>query len=176
MVATTDIQTDDKKQLAQAILERQSEMELVRNAYEDLWSDITTLVNQRRDDYLQTQAKGRKRDVDSWDGIANRALNIWADGMQGFMVSPAEVWARARLEGFEGDDEVRSWLQDYDRAMMNAFERSNFYSVIGEFIRVHCSQKRTCYTTGPFTPPFIPARYTSQKITWVRSIPSTVSL
>jgi hypothetical protein len=110
-------------------------MELVRKNYEPLWEDVTTLCNQRRDDYLQSDSKGRKRGSASWDGIANRALGIWADGMQGFMMSPTEIWARSRIAGLTDQDEVRAWLQAYDRAMMDAFDRGNFYSVSGEFLR-----------------------------------------
>lgn len=123
------------KDLAQVCCERQADMELVRKSYEPLWDDITRLCNQRRDDYLQTDTKGRKRGKESWDGAANRALGIWSDGMQSFMVSPSLVWARAIIQYFHDDDEVRAWLQDYDRAMLWEFENSNFYSTIGELFR-----------------------------------------
>jgi hypothetical protein len=123
------------EQFTTSILRNFHEMENVRKTYEPLWEDITTLCNQRRDDYLQTDTKGRKRGADSWDGIANRALGIWADGMQGFMVSPSEIWARSRIAALTDEDIVRAWLQEYDKAMMDAFDRGNFYSVIGEFFR-----------------------------------------
>ena len=125
----------DGEEFRTSILRNFAEMERVRKPYEGLWGDITTLCNQRRDDYLQIDAKGRKRGTESWDGIANRALGIWADGMQGFMVSPSEIWARARIAGLTDNDEVRAWLQDYDKAMMDAFDRGNFYSIASEFIR-----------------------------------------
>jgi hypothetical protein len=121
--------------LVKEIMVRQSEMELIRSYYEPLWSDETTLMNQRRDDILQVDTKGRKRGTECWCGIGNRALNIWVDGIQGFLASQTLVWARAMIPMFRGVDEVNAYLQNYDAAMLDAFRRSNFYSTFGDILR-----------------------------------------
>jgi hypothetical protein len=126
-------------ELEQKIMLRQSKMEEIRDDYENgLWIDIARFVNPRREnitDDSRFDEKGQRRGKDSYDGTALGALNTWADGMQGFLVSGA--WFRSEMDNPELNriDSVREWLQIYDRKMYSAFERSNFYAVLAEWFR-----------------------------------------
>jgi hypothetical protein len=113
----------------------------VRRDYETgLWEDIARFVNPRREDigqYSTYTKKGQRRGKDVYDGTPLGALNTWADGMQGFLVSESLTWFRSEMSNpmLNKVDEVRAWLQEYDRLMYAAFRRSNFYATIGEWFR-----------------------------------------
>jgi hypothetical protein len=57
--------------------------------------------------------------------------------MQGFLVSESLNWFRSEMSDpiLNEIDEVREWLQEYDRRMYSAFRRSNFYAIVGEWFR-----------------------------------------
>ena len=124
--------------LGQEILQRQSKMQDIRNDYEPLWSDVTKLGNPRREDIRdedKNNIKGQRKGKNVYDGTALGALNTWADGMQGFLVSG--TWFRAEMDNpqLNSVDSVRHWLQEYDSKMYSAFDRSNFYAVLAEWFR-----------------------------------------
>ena len=123
------------------LLQRAKELEEVRRDYETgMWDDICRFVNPRREDiqsYDYTRTKGRKRGTNSYNGTPLSALNTWADGMQGFLISESLNWFRSEMNIPELNDidEIREWLQEYDRAMYGAFRRSNFYATLGLYMR-----------------------------------------
>ncbi len=125
--------------LPQQILQRQSRMEEIRRDYENgLWCDITRLGNPRREDIKEADKfniKGQRKGRNVYDGTALGALNTWADGMQGFLVSG--TWFKSEMSNplLNNIDPVRLWLQEYDMKMYSAFERGNFYSVLAEWFR-----------------------------------------
>ena len=123
--------------LGQKILIRQRKMEIVREFYErGLWDDIGRFVNPRRED-IRHRDKGQRLGRAVYDGTPLGALNTWADGMQGFLVSQSIRWFKSEIDNVSANevDEVINWLQEYDRRMYLAFRRSNFYSVLAEWFR-----------------------------------------
>ncbi len=128
-----------EQSLGQKILLRQSKMECIRRDYEDgIWVDVTRLGNPRREDIRdedKTNLKGQRKGKSVYDGTALGSLNIWADGMQGFLLSGS--WFRSEMSNPELNDidSVRNWLQIYDRKMYAAFERSNYYAILAEWFR-----------------------------------------
>lgn len=128
------------KSLGNEILLRMKRMEVVKHDYEDLFEDIGTLVNPRRElikDSQRFDIKGQRKGTNVYDGTPQAALNTWADGMQGVMVSQTLRWFVSEMEdvGMNSVDEVRAFLQEYDEAMYAEFRRSNFYSVLPEWFR-----------------------------------------
>lgn len=127
--------------LKEHITSRMKQLKDERRQYETgLWVDISRFVNPRREDISQDtlgRLKGQRRGKDVYDGTPGGALNTWADGMQGFLVSEALAWFRSEMAdfGLNEIDEVLEWLQYYDMAMYSAFRRSNFYAVIGQWFR-----------------------------------------
>ncbi|MCP4537794.1 MAG: hypothetical protein GY832_11675 [Chloroflexi bacterium] len=113
----------------------------VRRDYETgMWDDICRFVNPRREDISDTdytRPKGRRRGEDAYNGTPGGALSVWADGMQGFLVSESLSWFRSELSfhPLNKDDTIRGWLQDYDAAMYEAFRRSNFYPSLALYFR-----------------------------------------
>ncbi len=125
--------------LGQQVMIRQREMERIREFYEKgLWVDISRFVNPRREDITEaskTNDKGRRHGISSYDGTPLGALNTWADGMQGFLVSGSWFKSEMTNPSLNEEDAVRAWLQEYDRKMYAAFERSNFYAILAEWFR-----------------------------------------
>ncbi len=126
--------------MANDILLRLKQMEQVKEDYLGLWEYIGRYVNSRRELIRESQKwdkKGQYRGKKSYSGVANAALNIWVDGMQGFMVAQNLTWFKSAMSDWRLNeiDEVRIYLQKYDKAMYAAFARSNFYAILGEWIR-----------------------------------------
>ena len=128
-----------KLTLGQEILQRQSKMATIREDYENgLWVDVSKFCNPRREDIKdadRTNIKGQRKGKSAYDGTALGALNTWADGMIGFLVSGS--WFKSEMSNphLNDTDSVRHWLQEYDKKMYAAFERGNFYSVLAEWFR-----------------------------------------
>jgi len=132
---------DINKPLGQKLRLQMTTMAEIRKDYENgLWVDISRFVNPRREDITdssRTNLKGQRHGKDVYDGTPKSALAIWADGMQGFLVSESLNWFRSEMDNpfLNEIDNVRIWLQEYDRAMYSAFRRGNFYSILGEWFR-----------------------------------------
>ncbi len=126
--------------LGAKILLRISQLEEIKRDYEGRDYDIARYVNPRREllkDSQRYDNKGYARGRQSYSGLANSALGIWADGMQGHMVSQSLAWFRSIIDNSELNkvDEVQLYLQRYDEAMYGEFRRSNFYDILGEWFR-----------------------------------------
>ncbi len=117
----------------------QKGMEEVRRPYEDgMWIDIGRFVNIRRENMTISSAsleKGQRKGTRAFDGTPLGALNTWADGMQGFLFS--RNWFKSQMSNptLNHIDAVREWLQVYDLKMYSAFERGNFYAILGQWFR-----------------------------------------
>jgi len=128
-------------ELNEKIMLRMKQFEDERRPYETgMWKDITRFGNPRRENILLSSAsnlKGQRKGKDAYDGTPLGALNTWSDGMQGFLVSKSLTWFRSEMDEpvLNKIDEVREWLQEYDRRMYSAYRRSNYYSVQGEWFR-----------------------------------------
>lgn len=137
LMTTERLYPAEQNETARTIITKQTEFERVREPYEPDWQDCTDLVYPRRYDIKGNAQKGQRIGTDVYDGTPQGALNVWADGMQGFIVSPSLVWFRSVIDipELRDDDDIRLWLQEYDEQMYSAFRRSNFYSILGEWFR-----------------------------------------
>lgn len=116
------------------------QLEEVKSWYETRDYDIARYVNPRREllkDSQRYDDKGAIRGKDAYSGVPNSALSVWADGMQGHMVSQSLKWFKSELGDLQLNqiDEIQQYLQYYDEAMYAEFNRSNFYAVLGEWFR-----------------------------------------
>ena len=126
--------------LGQRLKLRMKSLEEVKDEYEDRDYDIARYVNPRREllrDSQRYDDKGAARGKMAYSGVPNSALSVWADGMQGHMVSRSLKWFKSILDDPDLNkvDEVQQYLQRYDEAMYGEFDSSNFYDVLGEWFR-----------------------------------------
>ncbi len=119
---------------------RMKMLEEVKDFYEDRDYDIARYVNPRREllrDSQKFDDKGAARGKMAYTGEPSSALGIWADGMQGHLVSQSLEWFKNITSSpkLNRVDEVQKYLQEYDEAMYGEYKRSNFYAVLGEWFR-----------------------------------------
>ncbi len=119
---------------------RMKQLEEVKELYTDRDYDIARYVNPRREllrDSQRFDDKGEARGRAAYSGVPTSALSVWVDGMQGHMVSQSMRWFKNIVSDkrLNQNDEVQSYLQEYDEAMYAEYNNSNFYAVLGEWFR-----------------------------------------
>ena len=129
-----------EKTVAATIRLRMKQMQEVKDKYENRDYDIARYVNPRREllrDSQRFDDKGEARGRMAYSGIPASALSIWVDGMQGHLVSQSLQWFKniTSIPALNRVDEVQKYLQEYDEAMYGEYNRSNYYSILGEWFR-----------------------------------------
>lgn len=144
----TDKRTDSEK--AKDIVKYWEILKQIRLPFESVVDDILEFVRQARP--IFSTVKGQKLTGNVYDGTPLSALNLWADGMYGYLCSPSLAWfsltlpntinfgRTSSMRGISGkriDDipDVAQWLNDCEDVMKAAFLRSNFYAVMPQFFR-----------------------------------------
>lgn len=131
-----------------------------RLLWEPMIDNIIMYVNHGRR-FVQNwnQWPGQQTGQEVFDDSAMLARNMLVDGMVGYLCSRNQPWFELELPGkfnfprssgmrswsgkrVDSYPEVQRWLQDSQTVMYSAFNRSNFYDVITEFI----SDGATCGT------------------------------
>ncbi len=115
-------------------------MKEIKECYEDRDANIARYVNPRRGlikDSQKFDEKGEERGKQAYSGVPSSALSVWADGMQGHMVSQSLRWFKSILgePRLNEIDEVQAYLQRYDEAMYAEYNNSNYYTILGEWFR-----------------------------------------
>jgi len=123
----------DKK--AQEIIQVQKQMEEVREPRESVWQDIIDYILPGLDDLLQQTQPGGRTGTDVYDGTGISALQLFADGLFGYLVSPAIAWFRLRMARPELNEihEIREWLQAVEQHLYVTFARSNWYDAMSTY-------------------------------------------
>ena len=104
-----------------------------------IWQDIADYVIPIREDLQGNKQPGQIRATKIYDGTAVEALNLFADGLHGYMISPSIKWFTLRLprqlREIENIPEVRLWIEDAQNCIYSAFQNSNFYSEMRSFFK-----------------------------------------
>jgi hypothetical protein len=144
----TTIKTDREK--ARDVASRHEYLKLIRQPFESVVDEILEFVRQAR--AINSTVKGQKLTGNVYNGTPLAALNLWADGMYGYLCSPNLDWfslslpnvldfprtsGMRRWSGKRMDDlpEVSQWLMDCEEVMKSALLRSNFYATMPQFFR-----------------------------------------
>jgi len=136
------------KLLADTIDQRFVELAHIRQPWEELWQKTVELVLPQRE-FTETwwarHASSHERGIrderdkivgrESFDGTGISALQLLADGFQGFIVMRNAAWFRLRVEDPAANEDpvVRRYLDDVELIMYRELARSNFYDAMGEF-------------------------------------------
>jgi hypothetical protein len=118
---------------------RLEEHKRIREGWDDLWQDISDYVLPRRSVWEDTGQKGdegQKTGTTIYDGYPRSTMQTMADGMQGYLISPAVEWFKLRMEQDEANDAVgvADWLEACEQVLYAIFHRANFYDAAGEFL------------------------------------------
>ena len=121
---------------AEGLLEELSQLEKRRENWEGTWSEIQANVVPRRTGFdTDRPEKGERHDSQMYDGTPTSALNLMAQSMQGYLLSPSYKWAGLRtiIEPLMRNRDVRLWLNQVDDILFSLLARSNFYREMHEY-------------------------------------------
>jgi Bacteriophage head to tail connecting protein len=97
------------------------------------WQEITTYLLPRNGRYfIQDHNKGWKRHNNIYDNTGTKALRTLAAGLMGGLTSPARPWFRLATQDPDmmKSADVKQWLADCTRIMLDIFQRSNTYRAL----------------------------------------------
>jgi hypothetical protein len=121
------------------VLARQVQLEQIRAPWETFYQGVAEISNIVREDYLYDLEQNVKIGTHLYDGTPLSAINLFADGLHGYMVSPSIPWFRLALPrhlSFLADiPEINQWRQDTESGIYSAFQSSNFYSEMRPFLK-----------------------------------------
>lgn len=119
----------------QDILRKLEALRQRRVHFEYNWDDIGEHIVPRRERYrAYDHVKGERYGRKIYDSTAVMSAQIACDGTQGHMVSPSFRWMQLIMREYEDDREVTDWLQELADEMYLAFNDSNFYEAMNEFL------------------------------------------
>jgi len=136
-------QTDDD--LARDITKRLDQLKQIRQPFESAVDECIEFTAPDLQKINEETNKGQKTGTTVYDGTAISALNLLADGLHGYLVSPGIRWFSLTLPIKMGQDrasqnmrpwgdknldeipEVRRWLEAVEETMYADFRASNFY-------------------------------------------------
>jgi len=122
------------EQRAREIIQKLDYLKDERQPWEEEWADIGRYVLPRRSGFKDRE-RPSYRDV--YDGTALGALNLMANGLVGYLISPQIRWFKLQLQDRDAMDlaGVRPWLEACENVLYNDFARSNLYEEVLEFFR-----------------------------------------
>lgn len=129
--------TKQDEALVKLVMGRQSKLEDEKGPFIENWMQpAADYVAPHRDDLIGSRTKGQKKGTKIYDGTAQGAAVLAADGIHGYHVSPAFPWFKYAMNRKQVNKipEVRAWLQEIEFNMYMVRARSNFYSEIWSFI------------------------------------------
>lgn len=121
--------TDRERDLAKDIMNQLSVLESERSPWETIWQDVADLIHPIRSDIKQTRESGLDQTTQIFDDTARIALDTFANGLYGHMVSPSIDWFKFNYpdEKKNNEWELVDWFQSAVIGVYSALSRSNFY-------------------------------------------------
>jgi hypothetical protein len=116
-----------------AITDKFSELRGERLPYEATWEDLAKYFHPYREDLFNNKVKGLVLGRYLYDPTGVSAVRMLAEGLFGYLMSPAIDWFRLEISDNENPD-VTLWLESVVKGLYAALRRSNFYSEIVEFL------------------------------------------
>jgi hypothetical protein len=120
-----------KDNYASQRIELFNSMYSARQPYEAVWQDIADNVVPHRTQFNQVRPTNKAliNDIKIYDGTPVAALNLYASGSQGYLLSSSYKWFSLRIpdERLMDDRQVRIWLSIVEQVLYGLIQRSNFY-------------------------------------------------
>lgn len=108
-----------------------------REPYEHDWKEINRFVVPRRSIWDNNTREGDRVGQKIFDGTAISAVNLLANGLMGYLMSPMLKWFKLGLPNLRAMDlpGVREWLELCENILYNDFARSPLYQEGLEFFK-----------------------------------------
>jgi hypothetical protein len=113
--------------------ERIEALRTVRMTWFLHWRELSNHILPRRYKWLisaNDRSRGAEINTNIIDSTGTLAARTLASGMMNGITSPTRPWFKLRIEGYEEDYAVQSWLSDCERRMLTVFQASNFYQAM----------------------------------------------
>lgn len=116
------------------LLSRMAALEEDRQPWESVWQEISDFCLPRRSGFSWDETTSDNLKPKSFDGTATGALQLLADGLQGYLVSHSTAWFRLQTEETAAMkySPVREYLEEMEKVFYHLLARSNFYDAIGQ--------------------------------------------
>jgi len=126
----------ENDKLVKFVTGRQSKLENDKIKFMERMKEAAEYVAPHREDVYGNKQKGEKKGTKIYDGTAQGAAVLAADGIHGYHVSPAFPWFKYSMNRKQVNKlpEVREWLQEVEFNIYMVLNRSNFYSEIWSYI------------------------------------------
>lgn len=124
------------EKLVKLVMGRQSALENDKVNFTERMEEAAQTCAPHREDVRGNLAKGLKKGTKIYDGTAQGAAVLAADGIHGYHVSPAFPWFKYMMNRKQVNKipEIREWLQEIEFNMYMALNRGNFYSEVWMWI------------------------------------------
>ena len=132
---------DREQKLVQSVLQVFNALKRERQLIEPMYKEIT--------DYICPKFSGWDFNIDQditagemiFDGTAIACLNKLADGIYGWLCSPAIEWLRVAPSRREDEDNkpFMEYLKEIELYLYDVFNRSNFYDAAAEAVTTCCA-------------------------------------
>lgn len=110
------------------------QMESERHNWNRHWDEVAEYVVPRKDNIYGESNKGEKKENLLFDNTSVYANELLASALHGMLTNPATIWFGLETgeDELDNDDEVRKWLQDSVKKIINVMNQSNFQTEIHE--------------------------------------------
>jgi len=127
---------ETNESLVKLITGRQSKLESEKSGFNNRFQEVADYVCPHLEDMRGTLQPGAKKGSKIYDGTAEGAAVLAADGIHGYHVSPAFPWFKYMMnrKKVNAVPQVKEWLQEIEFNMYMALNRSNFYSEMWPYI------------------------------------------
>ncbi|HUV12031.1 MAG TPA: portal protein, partial [Acidobacteriota bacterium] len=124
-------------ELARQHLRRLDTLQEERQPYDKRWLQICEYILPNRSLLMgDSDKRGELTHNKVFDGTAIHALQLMANGILGYMVSPTYQWFKLKLldRRLSMLRNVKQWLDEAQIALYGEFQQSNFYPSMGQYI------------------------------------------
>lgn len=105
-----------------------------RTNWDAHWRDIAEYVLPNKDNIHGGNTAGDKKAIELYDTTGVHSNVLLASALHGMLTNPSLPWfgLTTGMDELDADDDVRKWLQDSARIMLNVMNNSNFQTEIHE--------------------------------------------
>jgi len=120
---------------AKKIINRLDQLIEIKEPRLSVYQDIIDLILPGLESIFQEKRIGKRQGKNRYDGTGVSALQLFADGHYGYLVSPSLDWLRFRMRRRELGEirEIRIWLQNLEEHYYGVFNQTNFYESMSTY-------------------------------------------
>lgn len=122
------------KERATKFIKYYEKLKADRTNWDNHWREIAEYILPNKDNVFGGKTPGQKKGTELFDATGVHSNILLASALHGMLTNPSLPWFGLTTgdEKLDADDDVRKWLQDCTRVMLNVMNNSNFQTEIHE--------------------------------------------